>query len=124
MRRWALGKAHATGEHHELGKASKARYAVLPNRKGASYKRVPLRANPGRRYARWTAQCREKSRGRAHAYGQARPVKPTRKDIPMATKKQQAARAKFAKAARAKGNTKVGRRAKSSAAPKRKRGTG
>ncbi|WP_309299129.1 arsenate reductase/protein-tyrosine-phosphatase family protein [Mycobacterium kiyosense] len=40
----------------------------------------------------------------------------------MATKKQQAARAKFAKAARAKGNTKVGRRAKSTAAPKRKGG--
>ena len=43
LRRWALGKAHATGEHHELGKASKARYAALPGRKGASYKRVPLR---------------------------------------------------------------------------------
>lgn len=40
----------------------------------------------------------------------------------MTTKKQAAARAKFAKAARAKGKTKVGRRAKSSAAPKRKRG--
>lgn len=40
----------------------------------------------------------------------------------MATKKARAARAKFAKAARAKGNTKVGRRAKSSVAPKRKRG--
>ena len=70
--------------------------------------------NRSRPRARW--------HGRAHAYGQARPVKPTRKDTPMATKKQQAARAKFAKAARAKGNTKVGRRAKSKAAPKRKRG--
>ena len=40
----------------------------------------------------------------------------------MATKKQSAARAKFAKQARAKGATKVGRRAKSSAAPKKKRG--
>jgi hypothetical protein len=40
----------------------------------------------------------------------------------MATKKQTAARGKFAKAAHAKGNTKVGRRAKSSAAPQRKRG--
>jgi hypothetical protein len=40
----------------------------------------------------------------------------------MASKKQLAAHAKFAKAARAKGNTKVGRRAKSTAAPKRKRG--
>ena len=39
----------------------------------------------------------------------------------MATKKQAAARAKFAKAARAKGNTMVGRRAKSTAAPKRKK---
>jgi len=39
----------------------------------------------------------------------------------MATKKQAGARAKFAKAARAKGNTKVGRRAKSTAAPKRKK---
>lgn len=40
----------------------------------------------------------------------------------MVTKKAKSARAKFAKQARAKGNTKVGRRAKSSAAPKRKRG--
>jgi hypothetical protein len=40
----------------------------------------------------------------------------------MATAKQKAARAKFAKAARAKDNIKVGRRAKSTAAPKRKRG--
>ncbi|RFZ43908.1 hypothetical protein DAVIS_01860 [Mycobacterium marinum] len=40
----------------------------------------------------------------------------------MATKKQSAARAKFARQARAKGATKVGRRAKSSASPKRKRG--
>ena len=39
----------------------------------------------------------------------------------MATKKQAAARTKFAKAARAKGNTKVGRRAKSTAAPRKKR---
>jgi hypothetical protein len=39
----------------------------------------------------------------------------------MATKKQAAARAKFAKAAQAKGNTKVGRRAKSTAAAKKKR---
>lgn len=39
----------------------------------------------------------------------------------MATKKQTAARAKFAKAARAKGNTKVGRHAKSTAAPKKRR---
>ena len=39
----------------------------------------------------------------------------------MATKKQAAARAKFAKAVHAKGNTKVGRRAKSTAAPKRKK---
>jgi hypothetical protein len=43
LRRWAIGKAHATGEHHELGAASKAAYARLPERKGASYKRVPLR---------------------------------------------------------------------------------
>lgn len=49
LRRWALGKAHATGEHHELGAASKARYAALPNRKGSTYKRVPLRASGGRR---------------------------------------------------------------------------
>ena len=40
----------------------------------------------------------------------------------MATKKVKAARAKFARQARAKGNTKVGSRAKSTAAPKRKRG--
>jgi hypothetical protein len=40
----------------------------------------------------------------------------------MATKKQSAARAKFARQARAKGATKIGRRAKSSAAPRKKRG--
>jgi hypothetical protein len=40
----------------------------------------------------------------------------------MVTKKAKAARAKFTKHAKAKGNTKVGRRAKSSAAPRRKRG--
>jgi hypothetical protein len=39
----------------------------------------------------------------------------------MATKRQTAARAKFAKAARAKGNTKVGRHAKSTTKPKKKR---
>lgn len=38
LRKYALGKAHATGEHHELGKASKARYAALPNRKGVKRK--------------------------------------------------------------------------------------
>lgn len=40
----------------------------------------------------------------------------------IATKKQSSARSRFAKQATAKGNTKVGRRAKSTAAPKRKRG--
>lgn len=40
----------------------------------------------------------------------------------MATKKQSAARAKFTRQAKAKGNTKIGRRAKSTAAPKKKRG--
>lgn len=40
----------------------------------------------------------------------------------MATKKQSAARSKFAKQAKAKGKTKVGRRAKSTAAPHKKRG--
>jgi len=40
----------------------------------------------------------------------------------MATKKQKAARNKFARQARAKGATKVGRRAKSTTPPKRKRG--
>jgi hypothetical protein len=49
LRRWALGKAHATGEHHELGKASSAIYRALPNRKGASYKRVPTKPRRGRR---------------------------------------------------------------------------
>lgn len=38
----------------------------------------------------------------------------------MATKKQTAARAKFARQARTKGNTKVGRRAKSTAKPRKK----
>ncbi len=37
----------------------------------------------------------------------------------MATKKQKTARAKFTKQARAKGNTKVGRRAKSRSGKKR-----
>jgi hypothetical protein len=40
----------------------------------------------------------------------------------MAITKQKAARAKFTRQARAKGASKVGRRAKSSAAPKKKRG--
>lgn len=43
LRRWAIGKAHATGEHHELGPVSSAVYRALPDRKGASYQRVPLR---------------------------------------------------------------------------------
>ena len=43
LRRWALGKAHATGLHHELGKVSQARYRALPNRKGSTIKRVPVR---------------------------------------------------------------------------------
>jgi hypothetical protein len=38
LRKWAIGKAHATGEHHELGKVSSARYKALPNRKGAKRK--------------------------------------------------------------------------------------
>jgi hypothetical protein len=42
LRRWAIGKAHATGEHHELGSISKARYAALPNRKGSTFHRVPV----------------------------------------------------------------------------------
>lgn len=33
LRRWAEGKAHATGEHHELGPVSKAIYHALPDRK-------------------------------------------------------------------------------------------
>lgn len=43
LRRWALGKAHATGESHLLGPISKARYAALPDRKGSTYKRAPLK---------------------------------------------------------------------------------
>lgn len=49
LRRFALGKAHATGEHHELGKVSKARYAALPERKGSTYKRVPIRKTKKKR---------------------------------------------------------------------------
>jgi hypothetical protein len=41
-----------SGEHHELGKASGARYRALPDRKVSTYKRVPLRHQPGRRRAR------------------------------------------------------------------------
>lgn len=43
LRRWAIGKAHATGEHHELGKISAARYHALPERKGSTFKRIPIR---------------------------------------------------------------------------------
>lgn len=43
LRRWAIGKAHATGEHHELGPVSAARYRALPERKGSTFHRVPLR---------------------------------------------------------------------------------
>jgi hypothetical protein len=39
----------------------------------------------------------------------------------MATAKQKAARAKFAKQAKTKGNTKIGRRAKSTARQRKKR---
>jgi hypothetical protein len=39
----------------------------------------------------------------------------------MATKKKQVARAKFARQAKAKGNTKIGRRAKSTARQRKKR---
>jgi hypothetical protein len=42
LRRWAIGKAHATGEHCELGAVSKARYRALPDRKGSTFHRVPL----------------------------------------------------------------------------------
>jgi hypothetical protein len=42
LRRWAFGKAHATGEHCELGAVSKARYRALPDRKGSTFHRVPL----------------------------------------------------------------------------------
>jgi hypothetical protein len=38
LRRFAIGKAHATGLHHELGKVSQARYRALPNRKGVKRK--------------------------------------------------------------------------------------
>ena len=48
------------------------------------------------------------------------PAAPSEKETSMVTKKAKSARAKFAKQARAKGNTKVGRRAKNSAAPKGK----
>jgi len=44
-----------------------------------------------------------------------------REDEPMATKKAKAARAKFTKQARAKGATKIGRRAKSTARQRKKR---
>lgn len=33
LRKWAKAKAHATGESHLLGAASKAAYKRLPNRK-------------------------------------------------------------------------------------------
>lgn len=38
LRRWAKAKAHATGESHLLGAASKARYRALPARKGVKRK--------------------------------------------------------------------------------------
>ena len=60
LRRWALGKAHATGEHHELGPISSARYRALPNRKvGATtasrvkhMRAVRHTGHPGRRIKR------------------------------------------------------------------------
>jgi hypothetical protein len=45
LRKYALGKAHATGEHHELGKVSSARYKSLPKRKG--FKRKARGLKPG-----------------------------------------------------------------------------
>lgn len=38
LRRYAKAKAHATGESHLLGAASKARYRALPNRKSVKRK--------------------------------------------------------------------------------------
>lgn len=52
LRRYAKAKAHATGLRHELGKVSAARYRALPERKGTTAKRVPVRGKAGRRRAR------------------------------------------------------------------------
>ena len=54
LRKWAIGKAHATGMHSEITHAVgySPAYRALPNRKGSTYKRVPLR--PGGKKA---AEC-------------------------------------------------------------------
>jgi len=45
LRRWAIGKAHATGEHHQITRQLhySPAYRALPDRKGSTYKGVPLR---------------------------------------------------------------------------------
>jgi hypothetical protein len=51
LRRWAIGKAHATGEHHEITQAMgfSPAYRSLPDRKGSTFKRVPLRPSGKRK---------------------------------------------------------------------------
>lgn len=50
LRRWAIGKAHATGEHHEITKALgfSPAYRRLPERKGSTFHRIPLRKSKKR----------------------------------------------------------------------------
>lgn len=45
LRRWAIGKAHATGMHHEITDrlGFSPAYRRLPNRKGSTVQRVPIR---------------------------------------------------------------------------------
>jgi hypothetical protein len=46
LRRWAIGKAHATGEHHEITHALgfSPAYRALPDRLGSTFNGVPLRS--------------------------------------------------------------------------------
>jgi hypothetical protein len=45
LRRWAIGKAHATGGHHEITQRLKysPAYRSLPDRKLSTIQRVPIR---------------------------------------------------------------------------------
>lgn len=53
LRRWAIGKAHATGGHHQITNRLhySPAYQALPNRRGSTYKRVPTRPSGRHRHA-------------------------------------------------------------------------
>lgn len=51
LRRWAIGKAHATGEHHEITQALhySPAYRALPDRLLSTFHGIPLRPSGGKR---------------------------------------------------------------------------